>query len=114
MGNIATTEIQTFLDALGKRYTRTATLFLLGGGALCLLGNPRRTIDIDYTFIAPPGDIDQLTDTIDALAEELRLDLEIVPIEEFIPLPDGSEQRHRWVGQFGKVAVISTILIASL
>ncbi len=105
MGNIATTEIQTFLDALGERYTRPATLYLLGGSALCLLGNPRRTIDIDYTFIAPSSDIEQLTATIDAIAEELRLDLEVVPIEEFIPLPDGSEQRHRWVGQFGQVAV---------
>lgn len=105
MGNIATTEIQTFLDALGERYTRPATLYLLGGSALCLLGNPRRTIDIDYTFIAPSSDIEQLTATIDAIAEELRLDLDVVPIEEFIPLPDGSEQRHRWVGQFGQVAV---------
>jgi len=33
---------------LGKRYAREATLLLLGGSALCLLGSPRPTLDIDY------------------------------------------------------------------
>ena len=47
MGNIATTEILDFLKRLGERYVRPATLFLMGGSALCLLGNPRRTLDID-------------------------------------------------------------------
>jgi hypothetical protein len=43
MGNLATSEIQGFLQRLGERYSHPATLYLLGGGALCFLGNPRRT-----------------------------------------------------------------------
>ena len=40
--------ILAFLDAFGKRYLQPTSLFLLGGSALCLLGNPRPTLDIDY------------------------------------------------------------------
>jgi hypothetical protein len=39
------------------------------------------------------------------LALELKLDLESVPLGDFIPLPPHSEQRHRLVGQFGRATV---------
>ena len=41
-------QIRAFLSALGNRYSRPAQLYLLGGSALCLLGSPRPTVDIDY------------------------------------------------------------------
>jgi hypothetical protein len=70
-----------------------------------LLGNPRRTLDIDYTTEAPSEAEPQLQTTIDTLATEMRLELEAVPIGEFIPLPAEAHTRHRWVGQFGGLAV---------
>jgi hypothetical protein len=93
-------EIQAFLQQLGERYPHAANLYLLGGSALCLLGSPRRTLDIDYTTNTP-----QLQVVLDALAAEMRLELEIVPIEEFIPIPPQAETRHRWIGQFGQLEV---------
>lgn len=48
MENVETDKIYAFLKALGERYPQPATLFLLGGSALCLLGSPRPTLDIDY------------------------------------------------------------------
>lgn len=42
--------LQTFLRRLGERFMGAGDLYLLGGSALCLLGNPRTTVDIDYTF----------------------------------------------------------------
>ena len=105
MGNIATTEILDFLKRLGERYVRPATLFLMGGSAMCLLGNPRRTLDIDYIAETPPAEADELRAAIETLASELKLEIEAVPLGEFIPLPDDASARHRLVGQFGELTV---------
>jgi len=35
MGNLATAEIQDFLQHLSEQYSSPATLYLLGGSALC-------------------------------------------------------------------------------
>jgi hypothetical protein len=42
--------------------------------------------------------------TIQALAMELKLEVEAVPIEQFIPLPPGYESRHHLIGQYGNVS----------
>jgi hypothetical protein len=105
MGGIATAEILDFLQRLGERYPHSARLFLLGGSALCLLGNPRRTLDIDYLAESPPDKAAELQATIESLAAEMKLELEAVPLDEFVPLPDDASTRHRQVGQFGGVTV---------
>jgi hypothetical protein len=102
MGSLATDDIEEFLQRLGDRYLHPATIYLLGGSALCFLGNPRRTVDIDYT-VEPAADA--LVVEIESLADEMQLELEAVPIEEFVPLPDGSVERHQWIGQFRELRV---------
>jgi hypothetical protein len=102
MGSLATDEIEAFLHRLADRYPHPATLYLLGGSALCFLGNPRRTADIDYTMEPMAA---ALVTEIESLADEMRLELEAVPIEEFVPLPAGSVDRHQWIGQFGALRV---------
>ncbi len=42
--------LRSFLERLGERYPGQGTLYLLGGCALQLLGNPRTTVDVDYTL----------------------------------------------------------------
>jgi hypothetical protein len=105
MGSLATDEIKAFLQSLGERYTDPATLYLLGGSALCFLGSPRRTVDIDYTVPPTFDQANELNKIIETLANELHLELEVVPIEEFIPLPEGSDKRHRLIEQFGNLTV---------
>lgn len=39
------------------------------------------------------------------LAAEYRLDIEEVPISEFVPLPPGAEARRRFIGRFGQIEV---------
>lgn len=39
------------------------------------------------------------------LAAEYRLDIEAVPIAEFVPLPPGAETRRRFIGRFGQIDV---------
>jgi hypothetical protein len=48
MKNMDKELIQEFLTRLGSRCPKQATLYLLGGSAMILLGSSRDTLDIDY------------------------------------------------------------------
>lgn len=93
--------LQDFLTRLGNRYPQQANLYLLGGSALILLGSLRDTLDIDYVGDDTRKDDFQIV--IDEVAAELNLETEAVPIDRFIPLPKGSEQRKIHIGLFGKI-----------
>jgi hypothetical protein len=98
-----TNQIQIFLKNLGKRYPTAAQLYLLGGSALCLLGSPRPTIDID--FVADDLKKDDLQYAMEEIASEMGLTVEAVPIDRFIPIPHGSDKRNLHFGRFGKIDV---------
>lgn len=76
-----------FLQRVGERWTSSASLYLLGGGALGLLGNPRETRDLDYTVDLPADLLDDFRRAAAEVASDMHLDLEEVPIGEFVPLP---------------------------
>jgi hypothetical protein len=97
------TEIQFILKTLGERVAPASQLVLVGGGALALLGSPRLTIDID--FVGDDVHPNELHRTIMQIARELKIHVEPVPIERFIPLPEGSDQRNIRIGQFGNLEV---------
>lgn len=96
-------QIHTFLTTLGERYPHPAQLVLLGGSALCLLGSPRPTIDIDY--VGNDLKKNELQKTMEELASEMGLDVEAVPIDRFIPLPAGGDKRNLYVNKFGEIEV---------
>jgi hypothetical protein len=75
---------------------------LLGGSALCLLGSPRETLDVDYSIENAPPEIKK---TLERLSVELKLDLEPVILGEFVPLPPEAESRRRFVGRYGMMDV---------
>ena len=64
-----------FLRQLGARCEFEVSLYLLGGSALALLGNPRQTQDLDYTADIPPEQLQAFRLVADALASEMRLDV---------------------------------------
>lgn len=97
--------LQTFLRCLGERFTGAGNLYLLGGSALCLLGNPRTTVDVDYTFEPDVDSVEQFETTVAELAAEMHLDVEAVPIAEFVPLPPQAYKRRRLVGHYGQLTV---------
>lgn len=105
MASVTDAEIQRFLQRLGDRYSGKTDLYLLGGGALCLLGNARPTLDLDYTTGRPEEVAGELERLIEGLAREMKLDIEAVPLDEFIPLPAGASTRHRLVSQYGGLSV---------
>jgi hypothetical protein len=96
-------EILRFLEQLALRYTEPIKLYLLGGSALCLLGSPRRTLDIDY--VGDDLHLNTFQKTIAQLAHEMKLEVEPVPLDQFIPLPDGAEGRSWLIGNFGSISV---------
>lgn len=96
-------QIQSILQALGERVPPRSHLILVGGGALALLGSPRLTIDLD--FIGDDLSPDPLDKTIMQVAKELNIYAEPVPLERFIPLPKGNEERTIFIGQFGNLEV---------
>lgn len=96
-------ELQTVLTQLGERLPPASRLTLIGGSALILLGSPRLTVDID--FIGDDVNPNELHRQIIQIARELKIQIEPVPIERFIPLPKGSEQRTIPIAQFGNLNV---------
>lgn len=103
MANIDAEQILAFLQELGNRSPQTATVYLLGGSALCLLGNPRPTLDIDYVgndLIKNPLQL-----LIEQVAQEMQVEVKPVPIEEFVPIPTAFHTRNIRVGRFGTIDV---------
>jgi len=96
-------EIQSILQTMGKRVPPASRLVLVGGSALSLLGSPRPTIDID--FIGDDVHPEPLHQTILQIAEELDIDAEPVPLDRFVPLPQGNEERVIRVGQYGNLEI---------
>jgi hypothetical protein len=100
---LTSADIEEFLRRLGKRVQQPTNLYLIGGGALSLLGSPRRSLDIDYVGSDLPTPEDVLAVTIQSLAAEMKLEVEGVPIDRFIPLPHGADSRHRLIGRYGNL-----------
>ena len=96
-------EIQSILQSIGKRVPPSSRLVLIGGSALTLLGSPRLTIDID--FVGDDVHPNKLHQSIMQIARELKIHVEPVPLERFIPLPKGSAERNIRIGQFGNLEI---------
>jgi hypothetical protein len=63
----------------------------------------RLTIDIDFVGDdVSPSEMDQI---LMQAAKEMKLYVEPVPIERFIPIPAGSDERTIRIGQFGNMEV---------
>ncbi len=96
-------EIRSILQNIGARVQPNSQLILVGGSALALLGSPRLTIDID--FIGDDIQPEPLHQTILQIAQELEIYAEPVPLDRFVPLPKGSEERIIRIGQFGNLEI---------
>ena len=84
-------EIKSLLQSLGERVPPGSQLILIGGGALALLGSPRLTIDID--FVGDDVHPSEFHQFIMQIAKELKIEVEPVPVDRFVPLPMGSTER---------------------
>ncbi len=103
MESLSRSQIDRFLTAVGQRCEPDTTLYLLGGGALELLGGARPTIDLDY--VSDDLQSDSLQQLLTQTADEMQIELEAVPIAEFVPLPPDADNRAVFVGEFGNLTV---------
>ena len=105
MERVTSVALDAFFRRLGESTASPAAIYLLGGSALCLLGSPRETLDIDYTFESQAEISQSFQQVLEQLGDEMQLDLEPVPLGEFIPLPPGAFERRRLVGRYGNLDV---------
>jgi hypothetical protein len=103
MAPLSRSQIDRFLTAVGQRCEPDTNLYLLGGGALELLGGARPTIDLDY--VSDEKQSANLQDLLAQIADEMQIELEAVPIAEFVPLPQDADNRAVFVGSFGNLTV---------
>lgn len=103
MAALSRSQIDRFLTAVGQRCEPDNSLYLLGGGALELLGGARPTIDLDYA--SDDLQSDSLQRLLTQTADEMQIELEAVPIAEFVPLPEDADSRAVFVGEFGNLTV---------
>jgi hypothetical protein len=105
MERITSHIINNFFEKLSDTWEKPAEIYLLGGSALCMLGSPRETLDVDYTVDPTTDDQILLDDKIHQIASDLKIDIESVPLQEFIPLPAGAPSRRIFIGNHGKIRV---------
>ncbi|MEW6286358.1 MAG: hypothetical protein AB1509_09015 [Chloroflexota bacterium] len=74
--------LESILTALGEQVPPGSQLYLLGGGALTLLGSPRPSFDID--FVGDDVQPSELHRKIMEKAKEMDLQVDAVPIDRFI------------------------------
>jgi hypothetical protein len=103
MESITPEKLHTFLEKLGHLYPGLVKLYLLGGSALCLSGNPRVTVDIDYCFDLESGDPLDFECKVKQLAIEMKLALKLVAPAEIIPLPPDAYQRRQFIGRYSNL-----------
>ena len=92
--------IETFLEALALEATEETEVFLVGGTSAVLVGWRATTIDLDL-IMRPESD--SMLRAIPRLKERLRLNVELASPDQFIPVPDGWQQRSPLIRRIGKV-----------
>lgn len=92
--------IEAFLEALAIAATEETEVFLVGGTSAVLVGWRTTTIDLDLVM---RPESDAMLRAIPALKERLRLNVELASPDQFIPVPDGWQQRSPLIRRIGKV-----------
>jgi hypothetical protein len=92
--------IRLFMRALGAAATRDGDCYLAGGTTAVLLGWRATTIDVDMALVPVQ---DELLRAIPAIKEQLRVNVELASPADFIPLPEGWQERSPSVGREGKL-----------
>lgn len=89
------------MRALGGHADSAARVYFTGGASAVLLGWRATTIDVDVKLVP---DSDALLRAIPALKESLQINVEVASPPDFIPVPDGWEDRSPFIAQEGKVS----------
>lgn len=89
------------MQELGRAVQAESRVYLAGGATAVLHGWRNTTIDVDIKLVP---DSDEILREIPRLKEELDLNVELASPSDFIPLPDGWEDRSPLIRREGVVA----------
>jgi hypothetical protein len=94
-----------FLHHLGQRFRRPGRVYLVGGTTLVFEGFRTQTLDVDLTFEVAQQDHGEFIRAVRGLKDELAINVEEASPDDFIPLPEGYQDRAKFVGRFGSLDV---------
>jgi hypothetical protein len=93
--------IDQFMRTLGRAGKSEGRVYLTGGATAVLYGWRESTIDVDIKVVP---DNDELLREIPKLKERLNLNVELAAPSDFIPVPDGWEERSPLIRREGKIS----------
>jgi hypothetical protein len=93
--------IDQFMRALGRAAKSEGRVYLTGGATAVLYGWRKSTIDIDIKVVP---DNDDLLREVPKLKERFNLNVELAAPSDFIPVPDGWEERSPLIRREGKIS----------
>lgn len=105
MDDITVGTLEEFLEQLGRCYRHPGRLFLVGGSSLILVAAKISTLDIDLQFDVPGQYYEEFVQCLREISRRHRLSVEQASPEQFIPLPDGYQNRHQFIGRYGSLDV---------
>lgn len=86
--------IRRFMQALGRVADDDGAAYFTGGATAVLVGWRKTTIDIDLKLVP---ESDRLLRTLPRLKDELSINVELAAPADFIPVPEGWEDRSVFV-----------------
>lgn len=89
------------MEAFARAAGGATTVYLVGGTTAVLLGWRASTVDVD--FVVRPED-DALLRALPGLKDSLQVNLELASPLDFIPVPDGWEERSPLIRRIGDVS----------
>jgi len=95
--------LEQFLTRLGREYREQGSVYLVGGTGLLYQQLKGLTKDVDLTTRVLPASQDRFGEVVRRLGRELNMAIEVVSPADFIPLPRGAEERHRYLGRQGSL-----------
>ncbi|MCH7716981.1 MAG: hypothetical protein IH876_12685 [Gemmatimonadetes bacterium] len=93
--------IRQLMEALGRAAHEAGRVYLTGGGTAVLMGWRASTIDVDVKFVP---DNDAILRAIPGIKEDLRLNIELASPVDFIPVPEGWEERSTFIDQLDRLS----------
>ncbi len=91
--------IHRFMQALGAETHEDTRVYFTGGATAVLCGWRASTIDVDIKIVP---DRDHLLRAIPSIKEDMRINVELASPLDFIPVPDGWEERSPFIRQEGR------------
>lgn len=105
--------IDLFLARLGRIFRGAGRLYLVGGTMMVYDGLRTQTQDVDYTVQMNAADEQDFIAAMVRLKRDLNLNVEPASPGDFIPLPQGWQERSRFLGRYGSLDVFAFDPIAT-